>query len=144
MVPVPNHPGLADRTPEARPYWEAAAEGRLVVQYCERDDAYVFPPRVVCPYCYADSLVWRESEGTGSVFAYSVVHQHSHEHWSARVPYVNALVELDEERVFLYSEVVNCPPGAVTVGMQVEVTFDRVAEDLTLPKFEPAEPEPGG
>lgn len=134
---MPEHPAPPDQTPEAMPYWEAANEERLVIQRCENEDVHVFPPRSICPYCYEDSLAWEESTGAGSVYAFTIIHHQENDYWAEKVPYVNALVRLDEEDVFLYSEIVNCDPEEVTAGMDVQVTFEQITDDVTLPQFEP-------
>lgn len=129
---------LPDVTPEAEPYWEAAQREVLRVQRCENCDQYIFPPKLVCPYCHEDAFVWEESAGRGDLYTFSVVHHPPSEYWRDEVPYVIAMVRLDPEDVFLLSHLVNCEPENVSVGMSVEVTFERITEDVTLPKFEPA------
>lgn len=120
----------------AQPYWEAANDERLMVQYCEQCDRHLFPPRVACPYCLTDDPVWAECTGEGTVYTYSVVHEPSIDWFGERAPYPIALIEL-EEGIFLFANVLDCPPEDVSIGMPVRVTFERVSDEVVLPQFEP-------
>src|SRR5690349_13535823 len=78
------------------PFWDATRENRYLVQWCTACDEPIFFPREVCPSCLsADSLKWRESNGTGTVYAVSVQHRPANPTMADRVPYVVALVEID-------------------------------------------------
>lgn len=130
---------LPEISPPAEPYWDAASDERLLVQYCQSCSTHIFPPRYGCPHCYSfDDLTWVESNGSGTVYTYSVVHHPAWEVWEDEVPYVYALINLDNENVNLISHVVNISPDGVTIDMPVEVVFDHVSPGITLPKFEPA------
>jgi len=118
------------------PFWEAAQDERLIIQFCQDCQQFFFRPRVLCPYCRSRELEWRESDGNGTVYTYTVIHHPPDPAWEDDVPYANAFVQLWED-VYIFSSIVNCSPEEVRVGMPVSVTFDHVTEDITLPKFEP-------
>lgn len=118
----------------ARPFWEATAEGRLLVQRCTDCGLAVYPPRTNCPDCFGP-LDWRAAEGTGTVYTYTVVHSPTHPSFESRVPLVVAVVELDEG-ARLVTNLVGVEPEAVDVGDEVTVVFDHVDDGLALPKFE--------
>jgi uncharacterized OB-fold protein len=121
------------------PFFEAARARRLVVQRCRGCGALRFPARERCSGCLAREAEWVPVSGRGTVFSYAVMHQVYHPGFAAEVPYAVVLVEL-EEGPRLVSNVVGCPPGELAVGLPVEVVFEDVSPDFTLPKFRRARP----
>ncbi|USZ73600.1 Zn-ribbon domain-containing OB-fold protein [Natronosalvus halobius] len=127
--------GGGRNTLDARRFWEAAQEERLIVQRCDECDEYVFPPQDVCAYCWADALDWVEVDGEGRIHSFSTIHVDIHSTWGDRVPYTVAFVELDEGP-FLVTNVVDCEPDDIEIGTAVEVTFGELpAEDGLFPQF---------
>jgi uncharacterized OB-fold protein len=104
-----------------QPFWEGVAEGVLRVQRCVACGRNVFYPRAVCPFCTASDLEWVEASGAGVVHSFTVVHRAPPD-YRDEVPYVVALVDLDEG-VRMMSRLVDVEPGAVAVGMPVEVVM---------------------
>lgn len=127
---------LPTKSIESEPYWEAANDERLVIQNCEDCNENIFPPRSGCPYCLSPDVQWIESTGDATVYSYSIVNRPPSKVWEDSVPYVLALIRLEED-VFMISQVVRCAPKDVNIGMDVTVTFDHVTDEVTLPKFEP-------
>jgi uncharacterized OB-fold protein len=122
---------------EEAPYYAAAADGRLVLQRCPSCERIVFYPRTVCPHCHTGSPEWIDASGRGRVYSFSVLHRAGSPGFEADVPYVVALVDL-EEGVRMLANVVNVPAEEVEIGMPVTATFERRAEDFVVPQFEPA------
>lgn len=122
--------------PWARPFWDGAREGRLLIQRCENCRKHVFYPRVACPYCGSDRLAWVAATGKGTVYSYTVVYNNAPTAFIPDVPYVVAVIEL-AEGVRMLSNVVQCELGALRCDMPVEVTFERLNDEFTLPKFRP-------
>ncbi|MDF3075020.1 MAG: hypothetical protein K0S54_2687 [Alphaproteobacteria bacterium] len=121
--------------PDSRPYWDACRQHRLLLQHCADCDAPRFPPGPVCSNCGSARHLWKEASGKGRVFSWIVVrHPVPAEVFASEVPYVVALVELDEG-VRLPSNIIDCAPEDVSANVPVQVTFDDVAPDLTLVKF---------
>jgi uncharacterized protein len=127
-------PGMTELT---APYWNAAREGRLVVQECRSCGRLAHPPLPACPGCHATEPGWREVSGAGTVYTYTVVRHPTHFAFADQIPYVLALVEL-AEGPRLITGITGCPPDEVRVGMPVHAVFREVAEGTTLPYFEPA------
>jgi uncharacterized OB-fold protein len=119
----------------AAPYWEAAAEGRMVIQGCVDCGAAIFPPRPLCPACWSSAVEWRDASGRASVESFSVVHRAPNESFVAEVPYVVALVRLDEGPR-LMTNVIGCDPDDVRIDMRVRVVYTEYT-DFVLPQFEP-------
>jgi len=127
---------LPQITPEMRPFWDAARRHQLVVQRCGGCGTHRFPARDICSRCLSREAEWVPVSGRGSVFSWAVMHQVYHPGFAADVPYAVVVVEL-EEGARLVSNVGGCPFGDLAPGMPVEVTFDDVTPEVTLPKFRP-------
>ena len=120
-----------------KPFWKAAKEGRLVIQKCADCGKHIFYPRVCCPHCSSDCVEWVEASGKGTVYSYTVVCSNAPSAFIADTPFVIAIVRL-EEGVQMLSNIIGCPPESVRCDMPVEVTFERLNDEFTLPKFRPA------
>jgi uncharacterized OB-fold protein len=127
---------LPEITPAMRPFWEAARRHELVVQHCTACGAHRFPARDICSRCLSRDTEWVRSAGRGMVFSWVVMHQVYHPGFATDVPYALVVVELDEG-ARLVSNLVDCPVDGIRAGMGVEVVFDDVTPDVTLPKFRP-------
>jgi uncharacterized protein len=115
-------------------FWAAAAKHRLVVPRCSETGAYFFPPERLCPGTSCASWSYVESVGAGTVATYSVVLRAPSADFD--VPYVLAVVDLDEGWTML-TNLVDCNPDSVTIGMRVRVSFRDCGEDKALPVFAP-------
>ena len=124
--------------PVTRPFWESVQRRAMELQRCDACGRFIFYPRGVCPHCLSDNLSWRPAQGTGEVHAFTIVHRHPNPAFAGDIPYVVALIELDEG-VRMMSNLVGvaADPAEVKVGMPVEVTYEAVTDEVTLPKFRP-------
>lgn len=124
---------LADNV--STPYWQAASEGRLLVQECPACGNRQWYPRALCTACGADPE-WLECSGKGVVHTFTVVRQYGMKPFRDELPYVIAMIDLDEgPRVM--GAVTDCEPDAVRIGMPVEVHFVVAAEDVGIPYWRP-------
>jgi uncharacterized OB-fold protein len=122
--------------PWAKPFWDAAREEKLIVQKCQDCDKHIFYPRIACPHCFSDKVEWVEASGKGTVYSYTVVTNNAPSAFIQDMPFVIAIVKL-EEGVQMLSNIVNCNPEDVVCDMPVEVTFEKLDDEFTLPKFRP-------
>ena len=127
-IPLPRPTRLS------RPHWDGCRGGVLRVQRCRDCGHFVFIPQPLCTRCHADALAWVESTGRGTVYSYTVVHRAPRP--TFEVPYVVAIVEL-EEGWHMLTNLVDIAPGAVSVGTRVEVAFRAMSDEITLPYFRP-------
>jgi len=127
---------LPQVTPEMKPFWDAARRHELVVQRCTGCGTHRFPARDICSRCLSRDAAWIPVTGRGSVFSWAIMHQVYHPGFAAEVPYAVVVIELDEG-ARLVSNLVDCAPADIRAGMPVEVVFDDVAPDVSLPKFRP-------
>ena len=125
---------LPQPTPLSAPYWRAAREGRLVVQRCASCEHLQFYPRSLCTRCAGTRLTWHACCGGGRVKSYTVIRRAVSAAYEPDVPYVVALIELDEGPTLL-SNVVGCAPEAVRIGARVRVRFDAWTPDVVVPVF---------
>jgi uncharacterized protein len=126
-------------TPESKPYWEGLKAGKLLLPKCG-DCAHVFfYPRVLCPRCRSRRIDWIESSGRGRLHSFGIAHQSINRAFKVPLPYVLALVELEEGPRMMSNLVeVEPDPSKLKCDMPVEVVFTEVADGVTLPLFRPA------
>ena len=122
---------------ETKPYWDLCRQGELLIQKCDKCDEYQFYPRGICANCWSGDIKWVRSSGKGTVWTFTVTYQNRTAGFVDEIPYVLALVEL-EEGVRMFTNIVECEPSAVTIGMPVEVTFVKATDQITIPYFKPA------
>lgn len=126
-------------TSVTQPFWDAAAQKKLVVQRCRACGGFVWCPRPCCGECGSDQLEWGAVSGRGKVFSFTVIRQaigRGARGFEKEIPYVVAWIDL-EEGPRLCSNLVGCPLEKVTIGMAVEVIFEEAASGIFLPKFRP-------
>ena len=128
---------MTDASPDSltRPFWEAAAQHRLVRPVCDSCGTNFFTPQIACPRCHGESWSWQRSSGQGVVYSQSTVHRAPGPEFA--VPYVLAIVALDEGWHML-SNIVHCPHESVRIGMRVRVAFPHAVGEPGPPMFEPA------
>ncbi|MFD7814817.1 Zn-ribbon domain-containing OB-fold protein [Streptomyces sp. NPDC059785] len=118
-----------------RPYWEATADGTLLLRHCAACDRAHHYPREFCPYCWSEDVDWRPASGRAVLYTWSVVHRNDLPPFGGRTPYAAAVVDLAEGPRMM-TEVVGCEPEALRVGMALEVTF-RALGEMWVPVFGP-------
>jgi uncharacterized OB-fold protein len=127
-------PPLADAT--TLPFWQAAAEHRLVVQRCTGCGHTRLPPAPVCPECRSADADWKQLSGRGEVYTYTVVHRPLAA--GQALPFVIAVIALEGGGgVRMISNVVGAKPEDVRVGMPVEVVWEDMSAELAIPRFRP-------
>ena len=106
----------------------------MALQQCVSCKAFRYPPRPLCPYCHSPEARWNPIRGEGDVYASLVMCRSYGPAWDPDVPYNISLISLDEG-VRMWSNVIGCPAEEVKIGDRVEVSYDDVTNDITLPKF---------
>jgi uncharacterized OB-fold protein len=120
--------------PESVPYWEAAKQHRLELPRCNSCRKFWFPPSQSCPHCLTADFSFLPVSGRGKVFSFVTYHRVYHPAFEQDVPYVVALVEL-EEGPRLLTNIVGVTPDKVACEMPVKVVFDDMADGVSVPKF---------
>lgn len=123
--------------PISQPFWDGLHQHRLLLQKCDACGAVRHYPRPVCDQCYSMDYGWQEAIGKGTVHSWTVSHHAFHFSFKKDLPMINALVDLDEG-VRLNCQMTGIEADDVVSGMAVEVKFDDVTDEVTLPIVVPA------
>jgi uncharacterized protein len=122
---------------DTRPFWDAAREGRLLIRRCRSCGRPHHYPRPFCPHCWSDAVQWVEASGRATLYTWSVVFTNDLPPFSERLPYVAAVVDL-EEGVRLMTNVIGCEPDRLEIGMPLVVDYRPLTDEITAPVFRPA------
>ena len=115
---------------------ECSAESLKWLGRCTSCQAFRHPPRPICPYCRSFDAHWEDVPGSGTLFSYTVVHTPFHPSVRDVVPYVIAVIELDGTGGTRFlSNLVDAPLDGLRAGMPVEVVWEDMSEQLTVPRF---------
>ena len=123
-------------TPETQHYWDGAREGELRIQACNSCEQYYFPPRAFCPKCGSRDVKVVKASGKGRLYSYIINHLPSPGYTQ---PFTVAIVEL-EEGVRLMTNLLDVEPDPANLelDMPLEVTFEKLTDEISLPQFKPA------
>ena len=123
-----------------QPYWDGCKGHELRAQRCSQCGRFRWPPSPLCPHCRSWDFAWVPLTGTGFVYSFVVVHHTRMPEFVDDLPFVIARVALDgtDGAVRLTSTIIDCPWESVRVAMPVQVVWDDVTPDVTLPKFRPS------
>ena len=125
--------------PESDFYWEKCKAHELWLRHCRACDSTYFYPRDICPGCFSRDTDWIQSTGRGTLYTFAIVHRGPTPPFAAATPYVVAMVELEGgARMPTNLVEVEPEPSAIKCGMAVELVWDDLTENISLPKFRPA------
>ncbi len=125
-------------------FWEGTRAHKLLIQTCANCEAMRFPPRPMCPKCRSLDCKWVESCGTGTIWSFVIAHPPLLDAYAKVSPYNVIVVALDDDRLIrLVGNLVDSPgatlgslsPGKVEIGARVKVSFDRLNDEFTLPRW---------
>lgn len=136
------NPEITDQT---RPFWQAAREGRLVMQKCQQCGTSTFHPKPWCIECGSRDLEWTPTSMLGTVYSFTVSYSVAMNSpaWQQELPVILCLVDVDDA-ARMYAQVTHCTPQQIHVGMRVRAYFDRSGtesgnDDVTVPRFRPVQ-----
>ncbi len=118
----------------SKEFYQWCRRGDLRFQRCTECQVWRHVPREMCAKCGSDEWKWVKSRGKGTVFTWTVAERPMHPAFVEDVPYAPVVIEMDEG-VRIVSEVIDCDPGELEIGMRVEVAFAKVSDEVTLPKL---------
>ena len=129
-VPIP--------IPETQYYWDKVREHELWIQRCNECSHVFFYPRLHCPQCMSENLEWFQASGKGTLYSYMINHRPA-PGFEDEAPYAIALVQLDEGPRMMTNIVgIENTPENLVLDMPLEVVFEDVLPDVTIPKWRPA------
>ena len=111
----------------------------LCFQRCSDCESFRHVPRELCAECGSNKWEWRASSGRGEVFTWTVADRPLHPAFVDAMPYAPVVVEM-QEGVRVVSQVIDCAPSELEIGMAVEVVFEKVSDELTMPYFKRLNP----
>lgn len=128
---------LPDIDSDNKEFWNAAKEHRFLLYQCQGCKTFYYPD-IECTRCedLRPPMKWVDSSGRGKLFTWIVMHRKYHDGFADDVPYNVALVEL-EEGPFYLTNIVDCENDQLKQGMELDVTFEQVTDEIILPKFKP-------
>ena len=133
-IPVPNA--------WTQPFWDAAKQGVLALQRCQACGHFQHPPYATCVNCISTDLTFEPVPGTGTIYAYTIMYHAGDRRFAAAIPYASIIVELDAAKgALLAGNLLDAPYTEAKVGRRVEVVFQKLNEDITLPQFRLAQEE---
>lgn len=134
---APPKPRPRPQDPIEQDFWERCQSGRLHFQRCSACHGWRHLPRYMCARCGSPEFTWEPSSGRGKLFSWTVTHQALHPAFAGEVPFIAAVVEM-EEGVRMATRLVDCELEQVVLDMPVDLTFEQLADDFRLPVFRPA------
>lgn len=115
-------------------FWNSCRKHEMALQQCLSCKSFRYPPRPLCPFCHSLETQWNRISGKGEVYVSLVMHRSYGPGWEQDVPYNISLINLDEG-IRMWSNVIGCPAEEVKIGDRVEISYDDVTNEITLPKF---------
>lgn len=125
---------LPETDDDSREWWAAMARHEFVLPWCTHCERYFYYPRVLCPHCHGEGVELRPASGGGVIHSYTIARRPAVPALEHRVPYVVALIDLDEGPRML-SGIVTEDVESVRIGERVSVIFEDLEEGVTLPMF---------
>jgi uncharacterized OB-fold protein len=126
-------------SPETQFFWDKAKQHELWLPHCRPCDRAYWYPRDFCPTCGSRDVEWRRASGRGTLYTFAIHHRAFHPAWANEIPYVTALVDLEEGvRFFTNLAEVQPDPKHIHCDMPLEAEFEDITEEITLVKFRPA------
>ena len=127
-IPVPNE--------WTKPFWEAARNGVLALQRCQSCGRFQHPPYPTCVNCIGIDLRFEPVAGRGSIYAYTIMYHTGDRRFAPAVPYASIIVELDDAPgALMAGNLLGAEYTEAKVGRRVEVVFQPLNDDITLPQF---------
>jgi uncharacterized OB-fold protein len=126
-------------SPEAAEHFAGTVRGELRIRRCTACGLHHHYPRLACPYCGSDALDWVTASGLGTVHSFTVIRQHGLPPFDEQVPFVVALVDLDEPGARLLAQMPGVAPEDAAIGARVRAVFRPASDDVAFVDFEPAD-----
>lgn len=118
------------------PFWEGVNDHRFLLCHCRQCDQWYWP-MAFCQRCepepFGENMHWDEASGRGEIFVFNVHHIAFDPSFEEDVPYVFAMIELEEGPMF-GTNLIGCDPAEVQIGAPVEIVFENHEDGVTLPK----------
>jgi uncharacterized OB-fold protein len=124
------------------PFWTGLAEGEVRLQRCAQCGSHQYPPESFCYSCGARDLAWVKVRGEGTIYSFIVVHQQYHKAFKPFLPYIVAIVQMDEGPRMLSAMLGLAQP--IAIGDRVKPCIRRVDQTRAFLSYVPANRAPAG
>lgn len=124
-------------SPEAAEYFAGSVRGEVRIQRCDACGRHHHYPRLACPHCASGDLEWITASGFGTVHSFTVIRQHGIPPFTEQVPFVVALVDLDEVGARFVAQLPTVRPESARIGMRVQARFAPATDEIALIEFAP-------
>jgi uncharacterized OB-fold protein len=114
---------------ETAAFWDAAADGRLMIGRCAECGQTHYYPRAICPFCFSDKTELQQASGRGTIYTYSVMRR-------TPIPYAIAYVTLAEGPTMM-TNIVDCDLDGIRIGQAVRLVFKPTEGGPPVPMFTP-------
>lgn len=122
------------------PFWAAAREGRFELQRCGACRKWNHAPSLACPHCGSFDLGYEQASGKGTLFSWTVIKEPPAPGFRDKVPLIVGIVELAEQpHLLMVTNLPGVEESDLKIGMPLQVTFETVCDECTLPQFVPVE-----
>ena len=122
--------------PEEKPFWDGCKEHKLILQRCDDCSKVIYPIGPTCPHCQSNKYTWTQMSGRGRVHNFVIYHKPWVPYYKDKVPYALVQVEI-EEGPRLTTNLFDVPVKDVKIGMEVEATWEKLTDEVTLIQFKP-------
>ena len=125
-------------TQDNEEFWKGCKRHELLIQKCQDCRRYRMYPQPMCPECGSMKAKWKKVTGRGKIYSFVIIRYSAHPLFKDKVPYAVVLVELDDAQgIRIFSNIIGCEPEKIKIGMPVEVVFEDITGEITIPKFKP-------
>jgi hypothetical protein len=121
---------------ESEEFWSALRDGRLLLKLCSSCGRHHYYPRPFCPHCWSGDVDWVEASGGATLYTHSTVYVNDLPPFALQVPYLAAVVDLDEGPRMM-TRVVDCEPDDLRIGMRLRMRTQAVTAEVTMAVFAP-------
>lgn len=115
-------------------FYDGCRDGKLLYQKCDDCNETIFFPKHLCTACMGRNLSWEASAGKGKIYSFTVTYEYAPMEFMDSTPYALAIINMDEG-FSIMSNIVECDFESLASDMEVEVFFDPVTPEISLPKF---------
>ena len=130
-IPVPDT--------DSKPFWDGCKQHELRIQRCSECFSYRWNPGPICYKCNSWNHEWVKLSGKGTIYSWIIIHQSNVPGFNEEVPYAVALIALAEQSdCRMTTNIVECDPHTIYNNMPVEVVFEDITPEISLPKWRPA------
>ncbi len=125
---------LPQPMPWSRPFWEGTKRHELLIQKCEDCEQLIMYPKKYCTSCFSEDLGWVRASGRGKIYSFTVVQNNPPSSFLDELPFTIGIIRL-EEGVNMLSNIIASDYESLNCEMNVDVVFEDINDEITLPKF---------